>query len=51
MPAVEREPAERACDACGYVVIEFRPLGHCPMCGSAVTEPVLAAAVVSASAA
>jgi rubrerythrin len=30
----DRLPAERTCDACGYEVIEFRPLAHCPMCGA-----------------
>jgi rubrerythrin len=47
---VERGPAERACDACGYRVIEFRPLDHCPMCG-AVAADLAHAVVVAAPAA
>jgi rubrerythrin len=33
-PAPDLLPAERTCDACGYEVVEFRPLPHCPMCGA-----------------
>jgi hypothetical protein len=33
-PALDRRPLERTCAACGYAVVEFRPLPHCPMCGA-----------------
>lgn len=49
--ALEPAPAERTCDACGYLVIEFRPLDRCPMCGMVAAELVPAAVVVAASAA
>jgi rubrerythrin len=48
---VEPGPAEDACDACGYRVIVFRPLDHCPMCGAVATELTPAAVVVAAPAA
>ena len=32
--AADPTPPERVCEACGYRVIEFRPLSHCPMCGT-----------------
>jgi rubrerythrin len=48
---VEPEPAEHACDVCGYRVIEFRPLDHCPMCGAVAAALLPAALVVAAPAA
>jgi rubrerythrin len=50
-PAAGGERCSRACDTCGYVVIEFRPLDQCPMCGTVTAELVSAAVVVAASAA
>jgi rubrerythrin len=41
---------ERTCDACGYQVVEFRPLDHCPMCGSVREHLRPVAAVVPARA-
>ena len=49
--AAQPGPAEHACDACGYLVIEFRPLDRCPMCGTVAAELVPDVVVVTASAA
>ena len=42
---------ERTCEGCGYEMIEFRPLPHCPMCGALAGAVWQDGVLVAASAA